>query len=242
MLQGVIDTVAAAADLLRHGFHLFFGSRLRAALSAAAIGLAAGYLAGGGDSGSGDESKLRNELAASVNAAKYFERKARELQLDIEGERSRRRIAEHTATALAGDIRSRDREFLDTKQQLAFYQQLLAERGQESDEVSVRSFTIDPDIHESSYRANVVLARSGSISDPFIGRMQFNLVITDADADERDYSPAAEEDDLKVEFRYHLEKQVPFRIPVGTEIVNAQLLVLDSENNPILAVPLFTPE
>ena len=239
MLRGMIDAAAGAADVLRFAFYLFFGSRLRTALSAAAVGLAAGYLAsGGGD----NESGLRTELAASVNAAKYFEKKVRELQLDLEGERSRRRIAEHTATALASDIRSRDREFLETKQQLAFYEQLLAERGQGSDEVSVRSFTIDPDIHEASYRANVVLARSGNISDPFVGRLQFNLVIADADAAERDYSPAAEEDDLQVQFRYYLEKQVPFRIPVGHEIVNAQLLVLDSENRTIVAVPLFTPE
>ena len=239
MLQGMIDAVAGIVDVFRHAFHLFFGSRLRAALSAAAISLAAGYLAG---NGSGDESGLRSELAASVNAAKYFEKKVRELQLDLEGERSRRRIAERTATALASDIRSRDREFLETKQQLAFYEQLLSERGQGSDEVSVRNFTIDPDIHESSYRAHIVLARSGNINEPFIGRLQFNLVITDANAAERDYSPAAKEEDLKVELRYYLEKQVPFRIPIGHEIVNAQLLVLDSENRTMLAVPLFAPE
>ncbi|MCY4324441.1 MAG: hypothetical protein OXC81_00210 [Betaproteobacteria bacterium] len=241
MLQGIIDAAAAAADILRHASYLFFGSRLRAALSAAALGLAAGYIAGH-EPGSGDQAQVQNELAASVTAAKYFEKKARQLQLDLEGERSRRRIAEHTATALASDIRTRDREFLETKQQLAFYEQLLAERGQGSDEVSVRNFTIDPDIHEASYRANVVLARSGNIKEPFVGRLQFNLVITDAQAAERDYSPAAEEEDVTVQFRYYLEKQVPFRIPIGHEIVNAQLLVLDSENRTIVAVPLFTPE
>ncbi len=240
MLHRLTESAASLAYSIRQATSLFFGSPLRALVSAGSIAAVVGYAYGTRSVGSDEQ--LRTELEISLYAASYVERTARDLQGNRESERSRRRIAEKTAAALASDIRGRDAELLDANQKLAFYEQLLAERGEASADVSIRSFTIEPDFRESSYRANTVLARGGTIDTPFAGRLDLKLSITDAEGNERVYTPVVAEADLLIEFRYYLEKEIVFRIPVGHEIANAQLLLSDSGGAVLAAIPLFTPE
>lgn len=172
-------------------------------------------------------------LKRALEVTRYFEDRSRTLQQNLESEQLRRKIAEQTITALSENIREQDEQILDQQQQLAFYRQLLEERGRTEVDTVIRSFEIVPDYRENFYQLSAVLVRGTGISEPFEGKLDLTLFLRDASGVSFDHAPTFEPAALDVKFRYYHEIQAVFFIPAGTDILNGQLVLYDDQDNPL---------
>ena len=175
---------------------------------------------GGGD---GAGTQAGDEIDRAVNLAHHFEEENRELKLANEYERRLRRVAQQTITALSEQVRQQDERILNQEQQIAFYRQLLEERGRPEDEIVIRSFDIVPDFRENHYQLLAVLVRGGSDSEPFEGSLDLALSLRNSAGQEFEHRPQFDIGVMDTSFRYYHEVNAVFPIPTGTEILNGQL-------------------
>ena len=138
-------------------------------------------------------------------------------------------VANQTTAALAAQIRALDEQILDNEQRIAFYRQLLAERGSDASAVAIRSFEIVPDYREDSHQLVVVLSQPAD-SESFVGSLDLVLSLRSAERGEFEFRPAFAAGLLQVNFRYYIEFKEIFQLPPGAEIVNGQLVLRDAEN------------
>ena len=163
------------------------------------------------------------ELQRAINLAHHFENENRGLKQESETEQRLRRVADQTITALSEQIKEQDEQILNQEQQLAFYRQLLEERGNPEDEIQIRTFEIVPDYRENHYQLLAVLVRGGAEIDTFEGMLELALSLRNSNGDEFEHRPLFDIGSLDTEFRYYHEVQAVFPIPQGTEILNGQL-------------------
>lgn len=168
------------------------------------------------------------QLDRALELAREYERENRELQRALEAEQRLRRVANQTTAALAAQIRELDEAILDSEQRLAFYRQLLEERGGAAGDIAIRTFEILPDYREDSHQLVVVLSQPGD-SDSFTGELDLVLSLRDEQRGEFEFRPAFAPGLRQVNFRYYIEYRESFIVPAGAEIVNGQLVLRDAE-------------
>lgn len=204
---------------------LCFGTTPRMLASLAALGALAAWLAlrppaAGPASASA-------ELARALELARGYEEANSELRRELEAERRLRRVANQTTAALAAQIRALDEQIVDNEQRIAFYRQLLAERGSDVSAVAIRSFEIVPDYREYSHQLVVVLSQPAD-NENFVGSLDLVLSLRSAERGEFEFRPAFAAGLLQVNFRYYIEFKEIFQLPPGAEIVNGQLVLRDA--------------
>lgn len=214
--------LAACKRWLFHMAEVTMGSRLRQAGTLVAALVVVFIWVNLGDGGT-QEATESEELQRAINLAHHFEEENRRLKKETETEQRLRRVAERTITALSEQIRDQDEQILNQEQQLAFYRQLLEERGNPEDDIRIRSFEIVPDFRENHHQLLAVLVRGGAEGEAFKGRLDLALSLRNANGEEFEHRPLFDLGALETEFRYYHEVQTGFSIPQGTEILNGQL-------------------
>lgn len=185
----------------------------------------------------GDDPSLINvsKLNTAIEISRFFETENRTLAIELENEQRRRRLAEQTINALASNVKEQDEIILDQNQQIAFLRQLLDERGRTSTDTAIRTFDIEPDYRASYFQLSAVLVRSGTDKEPFAGRLDLALSLIDANGVTFEHRPIFNPGALDLSFRYYHELQAVFPIPTGSEITNAQLVLLDKEGQVVVS-------
>ncbi|MBF2735567.1 MAG: hypothetical protein ISN26_05770 [Betaproteobacteria bacterium AqS2] len=206
---------------------LCFGTTPRMLATLAALGILAGWLALREPEAAGADADA--ELARALELARDYEAANSELRRELEAERRLRRVANQTTAALAAQIRALDEQILDNEQRIAFYRQLLAERGSDVSAVAIRSFEIVPDYREDHHQLVVVLSQPAD-NENFVGSLDLVLSLRSAERGEFELRPAFAAGLLQVNFRYYIEFKEIFQLPPGAEIVNGQLVLRDAAN------------
>ena len=226
--------------VLRDGARFFFGTVLRTILSLTAISFATGYWLG--NEFANGLQKVDEDLTSALKSASYFEKSVRELRRQLSVEQQLRKVAERSVRVLAENIREQDKTMLDVRQQLAFQSQILQEQGSLADEVDIRSFEINPDFRESSYRVATVLIRGVKPGvKEFAGRLDLVLSLADDKGNAREFRPVFEPGQLNVDFHHYLEVDLGFVILAGYEILNAQLVLFDASKQVVTSRVLHDP-
>ena len=162
-------------------------------------------------------------LQRAINLAHFFEIENQKLKKQYETEARYRKVAEQTITALSEQIRLQDEQILNQEQQIAFFRQLLEERGSPGDEIVIRTFEIVPDFRENHHQLLAVLVRGGPDGEAFKGKLDLALSLRKTNGEEFEHRPQFDIGALNAEFRYYHEVQTTFSIPQETEILNGQL-------------------
>lgn len=219
--MSVNELVASGRMWLVHMFEVTLGTRMRQLGTLLAAMMVAFVWVNLGDEPE-VSTEEQAEMQRAINLAHFFEAENRTLKIEYENERRLREVSDRTITALSELIREQDEEILNQEQQLAFYRQLLEERGNPEDEIRIRTFEIVPDFRENHYQLLAVLVRGGA-GESFSGMLDLALSLRDSGGAEFEHRPVFDLGALDTEFLYYLEFQAGFSIPPGTEILNGQL-------------------
>ena len=228
--------LATYMHMLQHAFNAAFASPLRALATGVIIATCALIIFNLDDS---QNTQAEGDLARALDVSRFFKERSDTLEQDLTQERLRRRIAEQTVTALSENIREQDEAILDNQQQLAFYRQLLEERGRSDVQTVIRSFEIFPEFRDNYYQLSAVLVRGTGIDEPFAGKLGLTLFLRDQNGASYDLTPIFEPAALDVSFRYYHEVQAVFSVPDGSDILNGQLALHD-DNGSVVASKILT--
>jgi hypothetical protein len=158
----------------------------------------------------GENSALRREIAAA------------ERQLQIE-------LATHKN--LSGQILNLSEENALLKEDLAFFQTLMASGG-EAGGISVNRFRVQPDALPGEYRYRLLIAQSKQRVKEFRGRLQF-IVDVEQDGKSEVISLPREEDGgqaYNLAFKFYQRVEGTFLIPAGAVVKKVQVRVLETGN------------
>ena len=158
----------------------------------------------------GENSALRREIAAA------------ERQLQIE-------VATHKN--LSGQILNLSEENALLKEDLAFFQTLMASGG-EAGGISVNRFRVQPDALPGEYRYRLLIAQSKQRVKDFRGRLQF---IVDVEQDGKSEVISLPKEDnasqaYNLAFKFYQRVEGTFLIPAGAVVKKVQVRVLESGN------------
>lgn len=163
-------------------------------------------------------SKLQDE-----NVALRREIAAAERQLQIE-------LATHGN--LSGQIHSLSEENALLKEDLAFFQTLMASGG-EAGGISVNRFRVQPDVLPGEYRYRLLIAQSKQRVKDFRGRLQFIVNLEQDGRSEVVSIPKGDDGSqaYNLAFKFYQRVEGTFLVPPGAVIKKVQVRVLETGNS-----------
>jgi hypothetical protein len=165
----------------------------------------------------------QNSRLQDENAALRREIAAAERQLQIE-------LATHKN--LSGQILNLSEENALLKEDLAFFQTLMASGG-EAGGISVNRFRVQPDALPGEYRYRLLIAQSKQRVKDFRGRLQF-IVDLEQDGKSAVISLPREGDASQaynLAFKFYQRVEGTFMIPAGAVVKKVQVRVLETGNS-----------
>ncbi len=132
---------------------------------------------------------------------------------------------------LSGQIRTLSDENALLKEDLAFFQTLMASGGDPGG-ISVNRFRVQPDALPGEYRYRVLIAQSRQRVTDFRGRLQF---IVDLDRDGKSEvmsipNGEAEAQAYNLAFKFYQRVEGTFLVPLGAVIKKVQVRVMEAGN------------
>ncbi|HET9404215.1 MAG TPA: DUF6776 family protein [Burkholderiales bacterium] len=153
-----------------------------------------------------------------------------ELRTQVATAERQMQIERATYGDLARQVKTLSEENSTLKEDLAFFQSLMASGGKEG-ALTVNRFRVQPESLPGEYRYRLLLVQTGQRVKEFHGSLQFVLNLEQGDRKFVVTLPAEGEKNVKdyqVNFKFFHRVEGTFRVPPGATVKNLQLRVFEN--------------
>ncbi len=153
-----------------------------------------------------------------------------ELRTQVATAERQMQIERATYGDLARQVKTLSEENSTLKEDLAFFQSLMAAGGKEG-ALTVNRFRVRPESLPGEYRYRLLLVQTGQRVKEFHGSLQFVLNLEQSDRKFVVTLPAEDEKNVKdyqVNFKFFHRVEGTFRVPPGATVRNLQLRVFEN--------------
>jgi hypothetical protein len=153
-----------------------------------------------------------------------------ELRTQVATAERQMQIERATYGDLARQVKTLSEENSTLKEDLAFFQSLMASGGKEG-ALTVNRFRVQPESLPGEYRYRLLLVQTGQRVKEFHGSLQFVLNLEQSDRKLVVTLPAEGEKNVKdyqVNFKFFHRVEGTFRVPPGATVKNLQLRVFEN--------------
>jgi hypothetical protein len=178
-----------------------------------------------------DNSEAQREKAHLEDLNSKLQDETTTLRREITAAERQLQIELATHKNLSGQIINLSEENALLKEDLAFFQTLMASGG-EAGGISVNRFRVQPDALPGEYRYRLLIAQSKQRVKDFRGRLQF--IVDFEQAGKSDVISFPKEDDTSqaynLAFKFYQRVEGTFLVPPGAVIKKVQVRVLETGN------------